>query len=226
MPDTQPTPTSAPSPSLTARIRAIPPGRWLEIASTFILTISAIAAAWSAYQAARWSGLQTIDYSQADAHRVQATHAATLAGQTRITDVMNFNFWLDAFESKNENLQKFYERRFRDEFLVAFNVWLKTDPLNNPNAPPSPVRIPEYQLADQARADQLEQEAAELFEAGRAANELSEKYILNGVFLASALFFAGISDRFKWVWARATIISMGFVFLAYCLYSLFTDPIR
>jgi hypothetical protein len=226
MTDTQPTTTTSPNSNVKASIRTIPPERWLEIASTLLLTISAVAAAWSAYEAARWSGLQTIDYSQADAHRVQATRAATLAGQARITDIMNFNFWLDAAESKNTTLQQFYERRFRDEFLVAFNAWLKTDALNNPNAPPSPVRMAEYQLADQAQSDRLQQEAADLFEAGRAANELSEKYILNGVILAIALFFGGISERFKWIWTRAVIISIGFVFLAYCLYGLVSDPIR
>lgn len=90
-----------------------------------------------------------------------------------------------------------YER-FRAEARPAVDAWLATQPRINPEAPPGPFQMPEYRVSLAERAAQLEEEAANLFEKGKAANEHSDDYVLNAVILASVLFLAGIAPRFDW----------------------------
>ena len=60
-------------------------------------------------------------------------------------------------------------RRFRPQFLVAFNAWIATDPLHNPHAPPGPTYMPQYKQPEQAQADTLYSQAAAKFQEGNAA---------------------------------------------------------
>jgi hypothetical protein len=57
----------------------------------------------------------------------------------------------------NNDLVALYERRFRDEFKPAFEAWLRDDPLNNPQAIPSPLLEKQYVLADAVKAENLEE---------------------------------------------------------------------
>ena len=43
----------------------------LELLATILLAIAAVATAWSSYQSSRWSGVQAIDFSHANAARVE-----------------------------------------------------------------------------------------------------------------------------------------------------------
>ena len=55
----------------------------------------------------------------------------------------------------------FYAERFRGEFKPAFDAWLATKPLANPDAPPSPFEMAEYRVALRDRAAQKEVAAAD-----------------------------------------------------------------
>jgi hypothetical protein len=63
---------------------------------------------------------------------------------------MTFNSWIQARSSGNDKLARLFEARFHDEFRVAFDAWMRLDPLNTQGAPPSPMLMPEYKrkLAD------------------------------------------------------------------------------
>jgi hypothetical protein len=37
-----------------------------------------------------------------------------------------------------EDIVEFYKRRFLPEFKLAFDAWIKLDPINNNSAPPGP----------------------------------------------------------------------------------------
>ena len=54
--------------------------RALELAAVVLLSLTALATAWSGYQAARWSGEQSKLYAQASATRVMAEQQTTRAG--------------------------------------------------------------------------------------------------------------------------------------------------
>jgi len=73
--------------------------RRLELAVTILLAAATVAAAWSSYQSARWSGVQTINFSKANASRVESTRRSALAGQQTQVDVSTFIAWVDAYSA-------------------------------------------------------------------------------------------------------------------------------
>ena len=190
-----------------------------------MLGVVAVATAWSGYQGARWGGLQTMKYSQATAKRMESTRAGTLAGQDRLFDVSLFNQWLDATYHQETALASAYEKRFRAEFRPAFAAWLATDPFNNPSAPPGPLYMPEYKDHLNEQADQLEAEAAAVFEEGKAAYQQSTDYLLNTVFLATVLLFITIAQRFEWMPVKVVTLAIAAMMLLLGLYRLFTFPV-
>lgn len=195
----------------TARAKVIE--HWLEILATAILALGSIVAAWSGNQSALWGSVQSSSYTQAGARRVEATRAAARAGQIIQIDIANFNNYAEARNAGDDRLAQFYERRFRPEFRVAFEAWLALSPLINPDAPPSPVLMPEYSIAEEQRAVALTREAEELFARGERANTISSAYAVNGFITALALFFAGIAPRFVWRPVKIAVVVIAFAVL-------------
>jgi hypothetical protein len=85
--------------------------------------------------------------------------------------------------------------------------------------------MPQYQLSLAEKAARLETEAEEMFATGTEANQTSDDYILNTVFLASVLFLGGIATRFKAMSARWVIIIFSLAILAFGLFNILTYPI-
>lgn len=188
---------------------------WLEILATAVLALGSITAAWSANQSALWGSVQSSSYTQASSKRVESTRASTRAGQLAQIDIANFNNYAEAVNGGDQRLAQFYERRFRPEFRAAFQSWLTTRPLQNADAPVSPLLMPEYRLADEERADQLMREAEGLFARGERANTISSAYAVNGFITALALFFAGIAPRFKWRPLKIAVIVIALAVLVW-----------
>ena len=208
------------------------PSRWdrweplAELIATVILAVATLATAWSGYQSARWGGEQSTKFSQAGALRTESVRASTTAGQISQVDIGLFTNWVNAFAVDNQILADFYVDRFRPEFAVAFEAWLATDPRNNPEAPKSPFSMPEYTVSQAQEADRLEQESSKSFAEGGAANQTSDKYILNTVILASVLFLAGVQTRINSVPARMFIVILALLILAYGLVNIVSYPIN
>jgi len=203
--------------------------RWeplAEVIVTFVLALATVATAWSGYQAARWGGEQSTSYSQAGALRTESVRASNQAGQLIQIDIGLFTNWVNAFAAGDQRLTDFYEDRFRNEFKPAFEAWLATEPVNNPNAPSTPFEMPEYQVSAAEESNLLETEASEIFAKGEQANQISDNYILNTVFLASVLFLGGIASRFKAMSARWVIILFSLGILFFGLYNILTYPIQ
>ncbi len=178
----------------------------LEIFIVGVLAVAALATAWSSYQASLWDGIQSSNYTQASGSRTNAAQQRTAANQFRLADLSVFENYIDATLVGNEEVADFYFQRFRDEFRVAYDAWIALDPLNNPEAPPSPFPMPEYQLSQDAEAERLEARADELFAAGEDANTYSDVYTLTTLLFAAVLFFAAISERFEYFRAQITLL--------------------
>ena len=117
---------------------------WIDLVSTVLLALATVATAWAGYQSSRWHGEQASAQSRATAARVEATRASGVANREAEIDVELFIQWIDAYALKESELGAFYQRRFRDEFKPAFQAWIATKPLTNPDAPLSPFAMPEY----------------------------------------------------------------------------------
>jgi hypothetical protein len=195
-----------------------------EIGEAILLAIIAIATAWSGYQAAKWGGREAELYGQASKYRVEATRLSTLGGQARIYDVMTFNSWLQAGASGDEQIAAMFERRFTPEYRVAFDAWLKTDPFNDPTAPPGPIFMPEYHNSLLERAAALERRASSTFDEGTASREQGDDYVRVTVLLATVLFLIAVGQRFKIWGVRVALFGVAVVFLSLAIFSVATYP--
>ena len=197
----------------------------LEIATVIILGFGALATAWSGYQGSLWDGIQSSNYTQASGARTTSAQQRTAANQFRLADLSVFESYIEATIDGNQEVADFYEQRFRDEFRPAFDAWMALDPLANPDAPATPLTMPEYQLAPDAEADRLEARADELFAAGEDANTVSDIYTLTTLLFAAVLFFAAISERFEYPRAQVVLLVMAGIGLVGGLVVAFGQPI-
>ena len=182
---------------------------WIEIIATVTLALSAVAIAWSGYQANRWHGEQAIAFSHANASRLESTRASSLANAQTEIDVATFTQWVDAYARHQTQLADFYYKRFRKEFAPAVAAWVATRPLRNANAPLTPFVMPNYRLQATAQAQRL-QVAAEAASAQASRDiQRADDYVLGVVLFSAALFFVGISTRLGSPRQRATVLGVG-----------------
>jgi hypothetical protein len=199
--------------------------RMMELVATLLLALATLGIAWSGYQGARWNGRQARDYAEANAARTLANRAATSGAQDRTQDLLNFNRWLEVTTEGDHQLADLYVRRFRPEFQPAFEAWLAQDPLNNPAAEATPLRMPQYRLAELVKSDRLEREGKDHFDRGKDATEDTDSYVLTTVFFAAVLFFAGISLRFVWRRMRVAVLVLASLSLVYAIVLVARLPI-
>jgi hypothetical protein len=183
----------------------------LEIVASVLLGLAALATAWSGYQASLWDGIQSSSYTQASAARTRAAQQHTEANQFRLGDLSVFENYIDASLEGDTELADFYRTRFRDEFEPAFEAWSDLEPQTNPDAPPSPLAMPEYQLSQEQEAGELTDRADALFAEGEDANTISDTYTASTLLFALALFFTAISERFEYLRVRTGLLVMGVV---------------
>ena len=185
--------------------------RRLEVFAVVLLALAALSTAWASYQSARWRSEQAQAQTRATASRVESTRASDLAnGQTEV-DVATFIQWVDARAHNEVELAGFYETRFRDEFVPAFEAWIATDPFANPDAQLTPFALPDYQLAAAEESEQLETKAEAASADAREDIQRADNYVLSVVLFAAALFFAGISTKLATAKGRAAILGLGWV---------------
>ena len=198
--------------------------RLVQIGEALLLSLVTIAAAWSGYAAAKWGTESRLELAQAATLRNLATRADLAALSTRNFDSSTFTAWFTAFTLDDANKQAIAERRFRPEYKVAFDAWMATDPFNNPRAPPGPSYMPQYKLADQAKAEALDREAVAASAAGSHAGEVGDNYIRITVFLAAVLFLVGIGSTFKLPTVRYVLIVVGAVLLVLATVLILLQP--
>jgi hypothetical protein len=197
----------------------------IEILEAILLAVVAVATAWSGYQTGRWDGRQAHLYGLSSKERAAQNREATKSGQQRIYDTTTFGFWLQAASTGHRQSAALFERRFRPEYRVAFDAWIKTDPLHNPRAPAGPIFMPQYHNAAGERANAYDKQASADFEAGTKARETGDHYLRNTVLLASVLFLTALSQKFKVTRVRLGLIAVSGCLLAVALFYVITYPV-
>jgi hypothetical protein len=195
-----------------------------EIVATVLLAFSALATAWSGYQASLWDGIQSSDYTQASAARTRAAQKLTEANQYRLADLSVLENYVDASFEGDAELAAYYRARFSDELELAFVSWQALDP-DDPDTPTGPFHLPEYQLPVEVEAQAKADEAHQTFLDGEAANDHSDTYVATTLFFAAVLFFAAISERFAFAPARATLLGLAAVGLVAGMAVMLTQPV-
>jgi hypothetical protein len=197
----------------------------VEVVSTVLLAVAAIATAWCSYQATRWNGEQAKASSRTNAIRIDAARAQGLAEAQTQVDVATFTQWVDAYALRRTELAAFYFKRFRKEFKPAVVAWLETKPLTNSNAPLTPFAMPQYTLAAAAEADRLDAEAEVSSATVRRNIQRASNYVLGVVLFAVSLFFAGMSTKLSDPRLRKVILAFGCVFFLGTVVWIATFPV-
>ena len=197
----------------------------VEVAATVLLSLAAVATAWSGYQATRWNGEQTKASSRTNAIRIEAARAQGLSQAQTQVDVATFTQWVDAFAHKETELADLYFKRFRPEFKPAVTAWLATRPLKNADAPLTPFAMPQYKLAAAEEAKRLDAEAEVSAAQVRRNIQRASNYVLGVVLFSVALFFAGMSTKLSEPRLRLLTVGVGSAVFLGTLAWIATSPI-
>lgn len=200
----------------------------IESIASIVLAIAVVLTAWAAFQAGKWGGEQSIQFSVAGASRTESTRADTRGGQLAQIDVAMYIDFVTAFVDDVDNgriepydgdtftptvgtLSGFLYNRFREEFRPAMDAWLAADPVGNPDAPATPFTMPEYQVAEFAEAERLVEIADQAAVDAREANQTGDNYVLTAVLFAAVLFFSGIASKLENRWNRHFVNLVGII---------------
>jgi hypothetical protein len=199
--------------------------RIVDVATVVLISLAAVATAWCGYQAARWSALQALDFSRANAARIDASIVANRADDVRAIEIALFVQYEAAVFRRDDAFAKFLYQRFPPDFRNAVGAWLATKPLTNPKAPPSPFVMPQYRVRiDQGFA--IASKRANDFVAGAVkANEISDEYVFLTVLFASVTFLGGIAIKAYYPW-HLVLTAVGLVLLIVSFARLIHFPIR
>src|ERR1700691_1575488 len=198
--------------------------RIVQICEAALLALVTITAAWAGYSAARWGTDSRVEIAESSTLRNLATRADLEAISLRNFDASTFNAWFIAFTLNSPQKEAIAVRRFRPQFLVAFNAWMATNPLHNPHAPPGPTYMPQYKLPAATQATTYDNESAAEFQAGNSAATIGDNYVRITVFLAAVLFLVGIGSSFKLPVVRYALVAFGSVLLIVSIVLIFQQP--
>jgi hypothetical protein len=199
--------------------------RWVEVTCALVLALATMASAWSAYQATLWGGVQTFRLAAAGKAGRDNVKNSIEGMQARSFDATMFIHYMEARSEGRKDLEELLYHRFRPEMKQAVDAWLKTDPLNNPSAPPHPLKMSEYVLAVEVEATRQAEIERQKAADAQHANENSDRYVLLTVMFASVLFFGGITGTIDIPWLRKTLGILALVFFVGTMIFLAAMPI-
>jgi hypothetical protein len=198
--------------------------RRISLLEAGLLALVALLAAWSGFAAAKWSTESRLTVASASTTRGLANTAHLEGLDVRLGDALVFNSWLAAHALGSEEGMAIAERRFRPGLKRAFDAWIATDPDHNPDAPPGPQSMPEYDEPDVERSRSLTTEGEELFQEGSEQGETADDYVRTTVYLATVLFLVGISTQFPVRLARYGLLGIAGIVLTYSVVELIRLP--
>lgn len=190
-------------------------GRRITIIEAILLASVALLAAWSGFAAAKWSTESRLELAQSSKYRTEASEADLRAMEARNFDALTFDTWFQTWVNDKVGDEDVAARRFRDEFRPAFDAWMATDPLNNPDAPKDPTAMAQYVEPDKDLAAAKRASADEAYADGAKDGTTADDYVRTTVLLASVLFLVGISGHFRIHVARVGLIGVSVAILIY-----------
>ena len=205
--------------------------RWLarnfEFISVVVMSLTAIATAWSGFQSSQWTAIQATNYGDAANDQTESVRASNEARQATSIDLAVFIAWLESTTDGEDETAEFIYEGFPNRLRIATDAWLAEDPFNNPDAPTSPFVMEEYVVPAAQIADDLAQSAEGYTMAAQEATERANDYVLTTVLFATVLFFASISGKLSGIvnrWAILTVAIIGLIAGAVILLTFPTAP--
>lgn len=188
--------------------------RTTELVATVLLSVAVLLTAFSAWQATRWSGVQAVAFTEAGGATTQSVAELNVASAQVAYDATTFSSFSLRYPNglgdpaTREEALRLADRLIRPEFRPALDAWLALEPAVNPEAPRTPFEMEEYSNQRQQEAFRLQAFAEERVEDGKAANQTGDDYVLATVFLASTLFFGGVSTKIDSPSLRGVVLGL------------------
>src|SRR3954451_17329088 len=95
---------------------------WRELVVVVVLSVTAIATAWTGFQASKWGGAMSISFSKASSARIEAARLDGAANRRQTIQVSLFTQWLAAYQNHDTQLTTSLEARFPEPLATAFPV--------------------------------------------------------------------------------------------------------
>jgi hypothetical protein len=195
--------------------------RVLDILTVILLSVTAVLTAWCGFEASKWGGEMSIAFSQASSARIQAASAESTAQAARQYDLTLYTEWVLAEANGQDDLVRFVEERFTEEFAVAFDAWNVEG-----RASRGPLAMAEYVPPGTVEAKELSARADKKFDEALTNNQRGDDYSLLTVLFALVLFFAAISQHQSAPWRRRVFLSLAGVIAIGGIAMLLTFPIK
>jgi len=188
---------------------------WIEIIAAALLALATMMSAWCAFSSSEWHGDSTEYYNKSNTSMIKSAELLDRAQQQVLIDVVVFSNYYNAVSGGDLQLAEGYKNRaFSPELKVAFEAWMATNPLVNPEARATPFAMPEYKRPYRTKGLAEQRISKEQAAKGKDAMRMSNTYILLTVLFASVLFFAGISTKFKDFRIKLALLAFGiFIFI-------------
>ena len=166
--------------------------RFLEPLTAMVLGLAAVLTAVAAYLSSVQGGNE--DEARADAikYTAEANAATNAAIQTRAADQAMFASWSESSYSDNDDFAEYLMTLMRPEPKVAIEALGTSE-----NDAPTPFELDDYVIADEQSATETFADADTAEKKAKVAADRGDAYDKSAIFLALALFFAGIATTFR-----------------------------
>ena len=175
-------------------------------------------------------------------HRVSAVRRLR-SGQLSVIDVNAFTSWVaavgaegragiesglaaDSYTPQAGTESGFLYERFRPEIPDRLRRLACDEPEDQPVRASTPFAMPEYRVADDERASELEAQAEKLSGVARQANQRGDNYVLMTIMFALVLVLVGIGTKMDTVKARTFLFVLATVALAAAAVVVLTFPVE
>lgn len=174
----------------------------LEVIAAILLGLAGILTAFAAFQGALEDGNSLDKYTLSAKLTSDANGYYSDGKQQFGQDLALFTQFQILVETGDESTaQVLSDNFFSAELKTAYDAWFAL----GDESPATPLDMDEYVLDDYTQGDLLTEESDAAFAEAQKANEDGDKFELATVFLAVALFLAGIASLLK---ARAVQMAM------------------
>ena len=151
------------SPSTTSTPQHAQRDRLVAIFEAILLSVVALLAAWSGYSAAKWGTESSLSLAKASSTRSKASVAADQGDADPHARLRLVQRGRDRLRlGRREALPRWRSSACARAIGRAFEAWLATHPLKNPNAPPDPSYLPQYRIPQEAQGRGADREGRPL----------------------------------------------------------------
>lgn len=189
--------------------------RALELLAALLLGMATVGTAFCVFQAARWNDTESDEVRVAAGARLEASRLFGLGTQKISYDATIAALYAQAVVDGKPELQRFYrENLVRPEFLPIIDEW-EDQAAAGGSTPANLLQNEDYVEEQFAASDAENAKAEEALSRGEEASENADDFVQTTIFLASAMFFAGVTANFRSRPVRLLLLSMAAVAVAF-----------